>query len=180
MEKRTAALSLEPGVTEGNITMKHVLVVFNADDQVIKKLALGAAAGASEAGAVIRLRHLKSLLPGPLTSRSTAVLELEDIEWAGGLIVGIDNYNDIDHFGEIPNLLTHTTLPQSGLERKWVYVFSDHIADLSTADNVILLEDEFLQTGFQVNTEPKPADITIDFLHTVGYHLTQTNGERTN
>ncbi len=39
--------------------MKHVLVIFHARDEAMEELALGAAFGVSEAGATIRLRHLR-------------------------------------------------------------------------------------------------------------------------
>lgn len=158
--------------------MKHVLVVFQAEDAVMEALALGAAFGAYEAGAKVQLRQLRSAERTSGGPSECADIEEKDLAWADGVIVGIQDRTSLRELRGLPGFISRMSLTSNEGD-KWAYIFSDRRDDPAIFDSVMYMQDEFLNAGFHVNTDPVSSSLTAGLMHTIGNRLAHTDGRNT-
>lgn len=87
--------------------MNHVLVIFQATQSRMESLALAASLGAVQSGASIRLRRLTPSFPSELGHKGYGTLKAADLQWAEGVIVGVEAENPIMEFEEFTGLVHH-------------------------------------------------------------------------
>lgn len=87
--------------------MDHVLVIFQATQARTENLALAAGLGAVESGASIRLRHLDPSPSSSLEHKSYGTLKAADLQWADGIVIGVEAENPIKEFEEFTGLVHH-------------------------------------------------------------------------
>jgi hypothetical protein len=87
--------------------MNHVLVIFQATQERMENMALAAGLGAVQSGASIRLRRLTPSLPSELGHKSYGTLHAADLQWADGVVIGVEAENPIKEFEEFTGLVHH-------------------------------------------------------------------------
>ena len=102
--------------------MNHVLVIFQATETRTENLALAAGLGAVESGASIRLRHLDPSPASALGHKGYGTLKATDLEWADGVVVGVEAENPIKEFEEFTGLIHHLAANNSLAGKKaWAF-----------------------------------------------------------
>jgi hypothetical protein len=126
--------------------MSKVLVVFQANSEVVEQFALAVAVGAVEAEALIRLRRLASADAPEVGHKSYGRLQAGDLSWAAAVVVVLEeaepNFEELDPMLE---LLGETERP--GV-LAWTFRADGQNSPKTEAQRVV--EKAFVAAGFSM------------------------------